>query len=154
MEADGLCGFEELKGYRSLRRNGFVSGLPEFVREKDIWKTAFRLVCSGSRLANVSLERAAQYLKSFDANPAAAAQAAEDAAAMKRYRVRFERLTAQFSFSADGLCIAVPKGVQDIVREGRILKHCVGGYAGRHVDGKVTILFLRQRLHPDLRPGA
>ena len=186
---NGLCGFEELKGYRSLRRNGLVSGLPEFAREKDIWKTAFRLVCSGSRLANVSLKRAAQYLKSFDANPAAAAQlwvdyldaaaklkydlsrddvrmpkdlaerhdqasaaaqAAEDEAAMKRYRVRFERLTAQFSFSADGLCIAVPKGVQDIVREGRILKHCVGGYAGRHVDGKVTILFLRKESAPNV----
>ena len=184
---NGLCGFENLKDYRGLRRSGLVSSLPEFVREKECWKTAFRLLCSGSRAANVSMARAARYLRSFESGPAvtaqlwvdyldaaarlrydlsrddvrmpddlaerhdcavAAVQSAEDEASMRRYRVRLERLTAQFSFSADGLCVVVPGSVQDIVREGHILKHCVGGYAARHVEGKVTILFLRKESAP------
>lgn len=79
---------------------------------------------------------------------ARAVRAVEDEKQIKRYRVRREKLAAQFAFSADGLTIVVPGGVQDIVREGKILKHCVGGYADRHVEGKVTILFLRRESAP------
>ena len=75
---------------------------------------------------------------------AAAIGVIEDEKKVKRYQARRVKLEKQFAFSADGLSIVVPGGVQDIVREGRILKHCVGGYADRHVDGKTTILFLRK----------
>ena len=37
----------------------------------------------------------------------------------------------------------------EIKREGEILKHCVGGYAERHLNGKTTILFLRRADKPD-----
>lgn len=80
----------------------------------------------------------------------AAVQAVIDKAAAKRYQARFRRLTEQFSFSTDGLCVVVPGSVQDIVREGRILSHCVGGYADRHMDGRVTILFLRKESAPSV----
>lgn len=79
---------------------------------------------------------------------AASLRTAEDEKAAKRYRARYRRLTEQFAFSDGGLSVAVPKGVQDIVREGRVLKHCVGGYADRHVNGAVTILFLRKESAP------
>lgn len=74
----------------------------------------------------------------------------EDEEKVKRYKVRRAKLEKQFAFSADGLSIVVPGGVHDIVREGRILKHCVGGYADRHVDGKTTILFLRKASAPSV----
>lgn len=32
--------------------------------------------------------------------------------------------------------------------EGKALKHCVGGYADRHIEGLVTILFLRDKRRP------
>ena len=32
--------------------------------------------------------------------------------------------------------------------EGKALKHCVGGYAARHMTGATTILFLRRRDRP------
>ena len=67
---------------------------------------------------------------------------------MRKYRARYRRLVEQFSFTADGLSVAVPRGVQDIVWEGRVLRHCVGGYAERHVNGAVTILFLRMESAP------
>lgn len=177
------CDFTELKGFRSLRRQGLVKDLAEFVQLSEAWGHDFSRVRAGAGLAHVSLPRAVRYLRSFDGNPsvtaqlwadyldaaarlkydltrddvrmprdlaarhdraAAALETAVDEKAAKRYRARFRQLTEQFSFTADGLSVVVPKGVQDIVREGHVLKHCVGGYADRHVKGIVTILFLRK----------
>ena len=39
-------------------------------------------------------------------------------------------------------------GVNEIAAEGKALKHCVGGYAERHLSGSTTILFLRDRRRP------
>lgn len=48
-----------------------------------------------------------------------------------------------------GLQVIVPKSVEEIVYEGKALSHCVGGYAQRHVEGKLHILFLRKLSEPD-----
>ena len=79
---------------------------------------------------------------------AASLRTAEDEKAMRKYRARYRRLVEQFAFTADGLSVVVPGDVQDIVREGRVLRHCVGGYAERHVNGAVAILFLRMESAP------
>ena len=47
-----------------------------------------------------------------------------------------------------GLMIVLPQSVSDIVREGKIQNHCVGGYADRHAEGKLHILFLRKISEP------
>lgn len=62
----------------------------------------------------------------------------------KRYQERYEKLVKKYEFALDGLCILVPKGSDEIVMEGKRLRHCVGGYADRHINGKTTILFLRR----------
>lgn len=49
-----------------------------------------------------------------------------------------------------GLQIIIPKSVQEIIDEGKHLNHCVGGYAQRHAEGKLTILFLRTTEKPDV----
>lgn len=72
----------------------------------------------------------------------------KDARLMKRYSYRYLGLTAQFGFEDDRLVILVPRNPQEIVTEGKILQHCVGGYADRHMDGKLTILFLRKKKNP------
>lgn len=36
----------------------------------------------------------------------------------------------------------------EIIREGKNLQHCVGGYAQRHMSGALTICFLRRRDAP------
>ena len=48
-----------------------------------------------------------------------------------------------------GLVVLVPESVEDIAREGRMLSHCVGGYAQRHAEGKLHILFVRRKDAPD-----
>ena len=47
-----------------------------------------------------------------------------------------------------GLALYLPRSVKDIAREGAELSHCVGGYAERHAQGKLTIMFLRTLRHP------
>lgn len=85
-----------------------------------------------------------------DRHDAAAAlirhQASE--AERKRYGKRKKQLDKQFAFELDGLRVIVPESSEDIVQEGKTLRHCVGGYAARHVKGQVTILFLRKSRTP------
>lgn len=69
-------------------------------------------------------------------------------AELKRYKKRRRMLEKKYAFAMGGLCVLIPTGSQEIVREGQTLHHCVGGYAKRHVDGAVTILFLRKERTP------
>ena len=55
----------------------------------------------------------------------------------------------KYNFRLGGLFIRVAEGPEEIVQEGKRLKHCVGGYAARHVEGKLTILFMCEAGAPD-----
>lgn len=67
----------------------------------------------------------------------------------KAYQPRKDMLDKLYGFELNGMCIVVPESAQDIVDEGKTLHHCVGGYAARHVNGKVDILFLRRTRKPN-----
>ena len=67
----------------------------------------------------------------------------------KRNKEFNKRLRKMYEFSYGDLCIVVPGSTQEIIMEGKTLKHCVGGYAARHFNDKVTILFLRHKRKPD-----
>ena len=67
---------------------------------------------------------------------------------MKRYKARRRMLEKKYSFALDGYRILVPDSADEIIQEGRTLKHCVGGYAARHISGRTTILFLRKARTP------
>lgn len=54
----------------------------------------------------------------------------------------------KYEFELDGLRIVFPLTAASIRREGKVLKHCVGGYADRHMKGVLTILFLRRTAAP------
>lgn len=79
---------------------------------------------------------------------AAALKIKGDLAKDKTYQKRRIKLEKKYGYTCDGLQIVVPGGIDDIVREGKTLKICVGGYADRHVEGKTTILFLRHARRP------
>jgi len=70
-------------------------------------------------------------------------------AAASYSRKRRGQLEKKYSFSLDGYIIRVPTDKEEILDEGRKLRHCVGGYADRHISGDVTILFMRKEAHPD-----
>lgn len=65
------------------------------------------------------------------------------------YAKRKTALEKKYAYRSGDLEIRVPQGAADIIREGNVLKICVGGYAARHLDGKTTILFLRHARRPD-----
>lgn len=60
------------------------------------------------------------------------------------YKKRKKKLEKMYLYDNGKFCIVIPEGVEDIVREGAELKHCVGGYAARHCRGTTTIVFMRR----------
>ena len=66
----------------------------------------------------------------------------------KGYADYRKKLEKKYGWEAGKYRITVPEGKEDIEREGRELKHCVGGYADRHIQGKTVILFMRKISHP------
>lgn len=46
--------------------------------------------------------------------------------------------------------IVIPKTLNDIVKEGQELHHCVGNYIDRAADGSTDILFLREKDKEDV----
>jgi len=53
-------------------------------------------------------------------------------------------------YEQGGFIIRQPKSIDEIVEEGAVLDHCVGGYAERHALGKLHILFIRKKDKPDV----
>lgn len=63
----------------------------------------------------------------------------------KKYiKSRRPALRKKYEMEYAGMCVRVPKSAAEIVTEGKVLEHCVGGYAKRHLEGKTVILFLRR----------
>lgn len=65
------------------------------------------------------------------------------------YAERKADLEKRYAYAADGYLIRVPESAEEIVAEGRELKHCVAGYADRHIQGTTTILFMRRAKAPN-----
>ena len=57
----------------------------------------------------------------------------------------------EFEYSDGSYMIVLPKNAEDIVKEGKILHHCVGhgGYIEQMAEGETRILFLRRVKEPD-----
>lgn len=71
-------------------------------------------------------------------------------ALMKKYtKDILPRLKQVYEFHMDGMSILVPESDADIILEGKCLRHCVGGYAERHLRGVTSILFLRAAEAPE-----
>ena len=49
-----------------------------------------------------------------------------------------------------GLILTLPVSATEIVTEGKVLSHCVAGYADRHCEGKLTIAFIRKKEQPNV----
>lgn len=84
---------------------------------------------------------------------------AHDLATDKYNAIKHEKDNGQYSkrlktlksleFVSDGLMIIVPRRLEEILREGRELSHCVGSYVQSVAKGETTILFVRKAEDPD-----
>lgn len=59
-----------------------------------------------------------------------------------------ERRRRLYDYAEGDFFIRVAKDAAEVIAEGNILHHCVGGYAERHVTCKTTILVLRRAKAP------
>ncbi|MFX3635430.1 MAG: PcfJ domain-containing protein [Candidatus Pristimantibacillus sp.] len=66
----------------------------------------------------------------------------------KRIAKRAIELEA-YRFSLDGYLIRPAQSGQEIIDEGKVLRHCVGGYAQWHASGKTNILMIRKIADPN-----
>ena len=66
------------------------------------------------------------------------------------YRRKFyDKYADRFEYSDADYMMVVPKGAEDIIREGAEQRNCVAGYAERRLKGSTIILFLRRTAEPD-----
>ena len=56
----------------------------------------------------------------------------------------------KLEFQDGNLMICQPSSMDNIIAEGKALHHCVGGYAERHAECKLHILFIRRADKPDI----
>ena len=61
---------------------------------------------------------------------------------------RLPKLVQKYLWWNDEYLIRPAVSFEEIKREGETLKHCVGGYADRHLNGSTVILFLRRKDKP------
>ena len=59
------------------------------------------------------------------------------------------QLRTELEFHSGEYLIRQPESMDEIVAEGRKLHHCVAGYAVRHAEGTLHILFIRRASDPD-----
>lgn len=55
----------------------------------------------------------------------------------------------QLQWNDGELCVVLPKDNGELVREGDVLRHCVGGYGGQHVGRSSVIFFIRHYRRPE-----
>ena len=66
-------------------------------------------------------------------------------------RKQYRKLRNRYFYEADGLQIRPARSASEIIDEGRLMHHCVGGnsYLGKHNRGESYILLLRHSDAPD-----
>lgn len=90
-------------------------------------------------------EDTSRAIRELEAQKRAEAIAERDRA----FKVRLKALEKKYFFSADGLFIRPAKGVEELIKEGASLNHCVATYADKYLNGQTIILFIRREAAPD-----
>lgn len=73
----------------------------------------------------------------------------QNAALLEERKQQMAARMDKYRFAYGGFVILFPLLEAEIVEEGKVLRHCVGGYAEWHISGSTTILFLRRAESPD-----
>lgn len=69
----------------------------------------------------------------------------------KHKEAAFDAMTARLQglcWERDGICIRPAESIRELVEEGKVLRHCVGGYGNAHSAGK-CIFFIRHTRRPE-----
>lgn len=72
-----------------------------------------------------------------------------DAEKAQLIKARAQKIDRMLKYEQDGLLIRAVSSITELVREGKSLHHCVGGYAERHAKGATTIMVIRMTTEPN-----
>ncbi|WP_416149471.1 PcfJ domain-containing protein [Salipaludibacillus sp. HK11] len=72
----------------------------------------------------------------------------EDKELNEKFTKRLKELS-KLIFECDGLVIRPAESCRELIREGNLLEHCIGGYAEKHAKGVTSIFLLRKAEEPD-----
>lgn len=70
----------------------------------------------------------------------------------EKSRARFQAVLDRYGhleWSDGEICIRLPRSLAELVREGAVLHHCVGGYGDKHSSGSDVIWFVRHARRPE-----
>lgn len=85
------------------------------------------LLC-GKAFYGGAMDKAAQWQRGFDA-------------VVERYK--------DIQWNDGHLAVILPRSNSDLIQEGKVLRHCVGGYGESHSKGNQIILFVRHYRRPE-----
>ena len=60
-----------------------------------------------------------------------------------------KQMLAPLEWTDGELCVLIPTCEEDLIHEGDVLRHCVGGYGEAHCLGRDTIFFIRHYRRPE-----
>lgn len=75
-------------------------------------------------------------------------KASEDKKMQEKFDAVYEKYSS-LEWSDGEFCVIIPRSESELIKEGRILRHCVGSYGNRHAEGKNIILFIRHYRRPE-----
>ena len=73
---------------------------------------------------------------------------AERHAILEKKMAKLDEERSKLNYSDADFTIRLPEQLSEIVNEGSLLRHCVGGYTNTHAEGHTTIMFLRRNNEP------
>lgn len=79
-------------------------------------------------------------------------RAVESAETAAQYQKGFDKVLERFGgiqWTDKELSILLPRCNGDLIQEGEVLRHCVGGYGRTHSEGESIILFVRHYRRPE-----
>lgn len=149
--AAGWMSFRQVMNYADRQRANFTDyyvGISErvIVAWSDYLDMAENLGCDLSDRVIL----APKNLREAHDTAVATSNAIKERKLIEMGKKRKKLLESLYSWSDGEILIRPPKDMAEIMAEGQTLHHCVGGYAERHMEGKVTILFVRSCAAPDV----
>ena len=119
-------------------------GLLDFRYLADYWDMA---AANGDDLTDDKI-RYPHKLTSAHDNAMALKEEKESAAMQEKFDKRYAELE-KFCYSSSGLSIHPARSQKEMIMEGKLLDHCVGGYANSHAEGRTSIFFIRRESEPE-----
>lgn len=111
----------------------------------------------GYDLTDSQINRPSDFYKAHDRTAKAVAVLKKELEERKRKKettayleTKYKKLVKKYEYAEGNYMIIVPKSAMEIISEGEKLDHCVAGYADRHIQGKLAILFMRDVNMPNV----